>query len=218
MRAGHYLAIGLLMVGGCGQSSEAAPPKQQPKTQATASTRFDLAGVALGDSLASAKTALEQHGFRVEVFGGGWTFDDYVEDSRAKAQGRMGPTLFKGPSRLTARKVGETVYADVRASGDGPFIETVTYEAETNGRGPDELTAQVRARYPQGVVAAGGRRICSKADPNCSTRLPRDNYIQFEVATPFRIHLFAGSEQQLLWRAQLNGDLRKRLGPAPSSF
>ena len=87
MRAGHYLTMGLLMLGGCGQSSEAAPSKPQPNSHA-ASARFDLAGVAVGDSLASATSALRQRGFSIEMHSGGWSFDDWVENSRGKSPGR----------------------------------------------------------------------------------------------------------------------------------
>lgn len=219
MRARHYLTRSLLILAGCGEASDAAPPKQQPAAQAVAATRFDVAGVAVGDSLASATAALKERGFSVQVFTGGWSFDDYVNDFRAKAEGRTSRPKVDAPKRLQARKGVEAIYAKMRPTGDDIVIEMVSYSAPANGRPAEQLTQEVKARYSNGVQPRpGSDRLCAKGDAACTAREPAQNYVAFDPRDPFQITLFAGSEQQRRWRADFEAALRKRLGPAPSSF
>ena len=219
MRAGHYLTISLLMLAGCDQSSEAAPPRPQPKGEAAASARFDLAGVAVGDSLASATAALRQRGFSIEMHTGTWSFDDWVEDSRAKSLGRSTYIPANAPKGFHARKGPELITAELRASGEGMLVESVTYTAPSNGRPPEQLIREVKTRYSNGVPASrGAYRICVTSDAACNRRQPEENYVQFTPTDPFRILLFPGAAQERKWRADFDAALRKRLGPAPSSF
>lgn len=134
MGAQFNLTVGLLMLVACGQSSDAAPVTSRAEPPRLSPTRFDVAGVAVGDSLRTATAALRDRGFTVHVFNGGWTFDDWVENSRAKAEGRMPRVKAGGPKELQARKGVEFIYANLRASGEGAVIETVGYTAPSNGR------------------------------------------------------------------------------------
>lgn len=219
MRVRHYLAGSLLMLSACGEATDAAPPKQQPATQAAAATRFDIAGVAVGDSLTSATAALKERGFTVEIFTGGWSFDDHVNASRAKAEGRLANPKVDAPKRLQARKGVEAIYAEMRATGDGNVIEMVSYSAPANGRPAEQLIQEVKTRYASGVQPRpGSDRLCAKSDAACTGRQPAQNYVTFDARDPFQITLFAGSEQQRRWRSDFEASLRKRLGPAPSSF
>jgi hypothetical protein len=219
MRAGNYVTIGLLMLGGCGQSSEAAPAKPHPKAQAAAPARFDLAGVAVGDSLASATAALRQRGFSIEMHTGTWSFNDWVENSRAKSLGRSTYIPANAPKGFYARKGPELITAELRASSEGMVVESVTYTAPSNGRPPEQLIREVKARYPNGHQASrGAYRICATSDAGCDRRQPEENYIQFTPTDPFRILLFPGAAQERKWRADFDAALHKRLGPAPSSF
>jgi hypothetical protein len=219
MRLRYYLATGLLMLAGCGQSSDAAPAPTQPRGKPTAAARFDIAGVAVGDSLRTAAAALRDRGFTVHAFNGGWTFDDWVENSRAKAEGRMPRVKADGPKELQARKGVEFIYANVRASGDGPILETVGYTAPSNGRPREQLIAEVTRRYSSGFQPRPTMyRICAKGEPACTRSQPEANYVQFTPDDPLKILLFAGGRQERQWRADFDAALRKRLGPAPASF
>lgn len=218
MRAGQYLTMGLLMLAGCGQSSQAAP-KPQPKSEPASSGRFDLAGVAVGDSLASATAALRQRGFTIQIHTGTWSFDDWVENSRQKSLGRSTYIAANAPKEVEARKGPELITADLRASGEGMVAESVTYTAPSNGRPPEQLIREVKARYSNGVQASPSAfRICARSDAQCTRRQPEENYVQFTPADPFRILLFPGAAQERKWRSDFDAALRKRLGPAPSSF
>jgi hypothetical protein len=219
MRAGHYLTISLFMLGSCGQSSEAAPPKPKPKSEAAGSAPFDLAGVAVGDSLASAMAALRQRGFSIEMHTGTWSFDDWVENSRAKSIGRSTYIPANAPKGFYARKGPELITAELRASSEGMVIESVTYTAPSNGRPPEQLIREVKARYSNGLQASrGAYRICAISDDGCNQRQPEENYVQFTPTDPFRILLFPGAAQERKWRTDFDAALRKRLGPPPSSF
>jgi hypothetical protein len=219
MRVVNHLILGTLMLAGCGQPSDAAPARRQAEQPLPASTRFDVAGVAVGDSLRSASAALRDRGFTVRVFNGGWTFDDWVENSRAKAEGRMPQVKAEGPKELQARKGVEFIYANLRASGDGPIIETVGYTAPSNGRPREQLIAEVRSRYSSGFQPRPAMyRICAKGEPACTRSQPEANYVQFTPDDPFKILLFAGAQQEKRWRAEFDAALRKRLGPAPASY
>jgi hypothetical protein len=219
MRAQFYLTTGLLLLAGCGQQSDAAPAHSRAEQPQPSPTRFDVAGVAVGDSLRTAAAALRDRGFTVLVFNGGWTFDDWVENSRAKAEGRMPQVKADGPKELQARKGVEFIYANLRASGAGPIIETVGYTAPSNGRPREQLIAEVTRRYSSGFQPRPNMyRICAKGEPACTRSQPEANYVQFTPDDPFKILLFAGARQERQWRADFDAALRKRLGPAPSSF
>jgi hypothetical protein len=219
MRAQFYLTTGLLLLAGCGQPSDAAPAHSRAEQAQPSPTRFDVAGVAVGDSLRTAAAALRDRGFTVHVFNGGWTFDDWVENSRAKAEGRMPQVKADGPKELQARKGVEFIYANLRASGDGPIIETVGYTAPSNGRPREQLIAEVARRYSNGFQPRPTMyRICAKGEPACTRSQPEANYVQFTPDDPLKILLFAGARQERQWRADFDAALRKRLGPAPSSF
>jgi hypothetical protein len=219
MRVQFYPAAGLLMLAGCGQASDAAPARSQAEQPRPSPTRFDVAGVAVGDSLRSAAAALRDRGFTVRVFNGGWTFDDWVENSRAKAEGRMPRVKADGPKQLQARKGVEFIYAEVRASGDGPVLESVGYSTPSNGRPREQLIAEVKTRYSSGFQPRPAMyRICAKGDPACTRSQPEANYVQFTPDDPFRISLYPGAQQERKWRAEFDAALRKRLGPAPASY
>jgi hypothetical protein len=99
------------------------------------------------------------------------------------------------------------------------LIESVTYTTPSNGRPPENLIREVRARYSNGVQASARMfRICAPTESQCTRRQPEENYVQFAPADPFRILLFAGAAQERKWRSDFDAALRKRLGPAPSSF
>jgi ribosomal protein S16 len=219
MRLRFYLTTGLLMLAGCGQSSDAAPAPTRQHEQPAAPARFDVAGVAVGDSLRAATAALRDRGFTVHVSKGGWTFDDWVENSRAKAEGRMPRVKADGPKELQARKGVEFIYANLRAAGDGAVLETVGYTAPSNGRPREQLLAEVKKRYSNGFQPRPTMyRICAKGEQACTRSQPEANYVQFNPDDPLRILLFPGARQERQWRAEFDTALRKRLGPAPASY
>ena len=219
MRAQFYLTAVLLMLFGCGRPSDAAQASKQAEQPRRGPARFDVAGVAVGDSLRSASAALRDRGFTVHVYIGGWTFDDWFENSRAKAEGRMPRVKADGPKELQARKGVEFIYANLRASGEGAIIETVGYTAPSNGRPREQLIAEVARRYSSGFQPRPTMyRICAKGEPACTRSQPEANYVQFTPDDPFKILLFPGAQQERKWRADFDTALRKRLGPAPASY
>lgn len=219
MRPQFYVTAGLMMLAGCGQPSDAAPARRQAEQPRPAPTRFDVAGIAVGDSLRTASAALRDRGFIVRVFNGGWTFDDWLENSRAKAEGRMPRVKADGPKELQARKGAEFIYANLRASGEGAIIETLGYTAPSNGRPREQLIAEVKTRYSSGFQPRPAMyRICAKGEPACTRSQPEANYVQFTPDDPFKILLFPGAQQEKRWRADFDAALRKRLGPAPASY
>ena len=219
MGAQFNLTVGLLMLAACGQSSDAAPVASRAEPPRSSPARFDVAGVAVGDSLRTATAALRDRGFTVHVINGGWTFDDWVENSRAKAEGRMPRVKADGPKELQARKGVEFIYANLRASGEGAIIETVGYTTPSNGRPREQLIAEVRGRYSSGFQPRPAMyRICAKGEPACTRSQPEANYVQYTPDDPFKILLFPGAQQEKRWRADFDAALRKRLGPAPASY
>lgn len=219
MGAQFNLTVGLLMLAACGQSSDAAPVASRAEPPRSSPARFDVAGVAVGDSLRTATAALRDRGFTVHVINGGWTFDDWVENSRAKAEGRMPRVKADGPKELQARKGVEFIYANIRASGEGAVIETVGYTAPSNGRPREQLIAEVTRRYSGGFQPRPTMyRICAKGEPACTRSQPEANYVQFTPDDPFKILLFPGAQQEKRWRADFDAALRKRLGTAPASY
>lgn len=218
MRVGHHLIIGMLMLAGCGQSGDAAAPEQQSRGP-LAGKRFDIAGVAVGDSLAAATETLRKRGFKTSVTTGEWSFDDWVEASRAKAAGRFPNPKANGPRRLHARKGAETIYADIQVSADGGVLKTVNYTAPSNGRSPAELIAEVAARYGRGTQPNPRmNRICAAGDPDCRKSNPQQTYVQYGAGRELVISLFPGLQQMRQWELEFNAAMRKRLGPVPSSF
>jgi hypothetical protein len=207
------------MLAGCGQSSDAAPAKAQPARQSAAAQDFDIAGIHLGDSFAAASAVLRQRGFTTQVFSGNWSFDDWVENSRARGLGRSAHIEARAPKELQGRKGTEFVSVMFRAAGDGMIVEQVSYETPTNGRSAEELMTEVKARYPAGVQPNPRFfRICARTDGQCTTGNPEADYISYTVRDPFRIVLFAGAAQERRWKAAFDAAVRKRVGPAPSSF
>jgi hypothetical protein len=123
------------------------------------------------------------------------------------------------PKELQGRKGAEFVSVMFRAAGEGMIVEQVSYTTPTNGRSSDELMREVKGRYPNGVQPNPAFfRICATTDSRCTTSSPEADYISYTVRDPFRITLFAGAAQERRWRAAFDAALRKRLGPAPSSF
>lgn len=219
MRVGHHLTIAMLLLAGCGQSGDAAAPKQQPGQSASTTQRFEIAGVSVGDSLAAATETLRKRGFTTSVTTGEWSFDDWVEASRAKAAGRFPNPKANGPRRLHARKVLETIYADIQVSADGGVLKSVNYTAPSNGRPPAELIAEVTARYARGAqLNPRMNRICAAGDPDCRKSNPQQTYVQYGAGRELVISLFPGLQQMRQWDADSNAAMRKRLGPVPSSF
>ncbi|MBV9371093.1 MAG: hypothetical protein JOZ90_10595 [Alphaproteobacteria bacterium] len=219
MPVGHHLTIGMLILAGCGQASDAAAPKQPPPQSAAAPKRFDISGVSLGDSLAAATATLRQKGFITSLDTGEWSFDDWVEASRARAAGRFPSPKANGPRRLHARKGAEYIYADIKVSADGGILESVTYKAPANGRPAAALVAEVTARYGRGAqLNPAMNRICATAEPDCRKSNPQESYIQYSPGSELQISLYPGLRQMRQWTADFNAAMRKRLGPAPSSF
>lgn len=221
MRPQGYAAAALIVLAACGPSGEPA------NSQATAApggwksnTKFDIAGVSLGDSVAAATAALKQRGFTVAVSGGAFSFEDWVRKSQAAAKGQDPMPKLDGVRDLTARKGAEQIYLPVRAFPNGGSIESITYSVPSNGRSQAEMIAAVKARYPAGWQPRPAMfRLCAKGDPDCTRSLPQGNYIQFDPGvTTFSIRLFAGRQQQQQFRSSFDAELRKRVGPTPSSF
>lgn len=216
MRVGHNLTIGMLMLAACGHSSDAAAPKQQPRQSAAAPKRFDISGVSVGDSLAAATATLRQQGFTTSLDTGEWSFDDWVEASRAKAAGRVPSPKANGPRRLHARKGAEYIYADIKVSADGGLLESVTYKAPANGRPAAALVAEVTKRYASGAqLNPTMNRICAASEPDCRKSNPQESYVQYSAGSELQIALYPGFRQMRQWTADFNAAMRKRLGPVP---
>jgi hypothetical protein len=223
MRSGHYLAVGLLTLAGCGQPSDAAAANSEARAQSsrgsTAAKRFDVAGVAVGDSLAAATATLRQKGFTTSLDTGEWSFDDWVEASRAKAAGRFPNPKANGPRRLQARKGVEYIYADIQVSADGGVLKSVRYAAPSNGRTPTELVAEVTGRYGRGAqLNPAMNRICAAGEPDCRKSNPQETYVQYGAGGELVISLQPGLRQMRQWTADFDAAMRKRIGPVPSSF
>jgi hypothetical protein len=207
------------MLAGCGQASDAAPTKGQPSRGANAPQRFDVAGVAVGDSLTAATANLRKRGFATTLDTGEWSFDDWVESSRAKAAGRFPNPKANGPRRLHARKGVEYIYADIQVSADGGVLKSVRYTAPSNGRTPTELVAEVTARYGRGSqLNSAMNRICAAGEPDCRKSNPQETYVQYGAGGELVISLQPGLRQMRQWTAEFDAAMRKRLGPVPSSF
>lgn len=222
MRVQAYTAAALIVLAACGPSGE--PANGQGTATAAgwkSGTKFDVAGVSLGDSVAAATAALKQRGFTVATSGGAFSFEDWVRKSQAAAKGRQDPMpKLDGIRDLTARKGAEQIYLPVRAFPNGGIIESIIYTVPSNGRSQAEMIAAVKARYPNSWQPRPTMfRLCGKGDPDCTRSLPQGNYIQFDPGvTTFAIRLFAGRQQQLQFRASFDAELRKRVGETPSSF
>lgn len=219
MRGRYYLTAGLLLLTGCGQAADAVPPHKQPQPPAAASSRADVAGVALGDSVQAATATLRQRGFDVVIEKGGYSFGDLIESARAKAAGRFPDPKLDGPQRLHARKGVETIEAEIDASPEGGYLKRVIYSAPSNGRPAAEMAAIIIERYGSGrQVDRRLARICARTDTDCSKSNPQQNYIQYSTGDKMGIALLAGVQQRIRWKDEFDAAMRKRLRPVPSSF
>ena len=203
----------------CGESSTAAEAQRRPSGQA--SKPFELAGVKLGDSVATAKAALEQRGFKVEIDSSSWSYEDKLNNAIAEAEGRSFRPKLNGVRSIWAIKAGERVDAKIRQTAPGGRVDNVTYTSAANGRSRVQMIEEVQGRY--GRTLDNAQRsdmlsICAPDEPSCQGRSRKRNYISFTPANPLRITIFPGADQHAEWEAEFKAAVAAKVGPRPSSF
>jgi hypothetical protein len=213
------LPFALASLMACGESSTAA--EAQKRSQAEAAKAFEVAGVKLGDSVATAKAALEQRGFEVQIDSSSWSYEDKLNNAIAEAEGRSFTPKLNGVRSLWAIKDGERVDAKIRQTSPGGRVDGVTYTSAANGRSRAQMIEEVQGRY--GRTLDNAQRsdilsICASDEPSCQARSLKRNYISFTPGDPLLINLFPGADKHSEWEAEFKAAVAAKVGPRPSSF
>lgn len=224
MRLRQYLLAAALTLSGCAEqngAANAATDAQSSGQRVAAPTRFDIAGVRVGDGVDAAAAMLRQRGWTVDIERRGWSFDDFVRREQARAAGRSYSPRMDGPQTLSARRNGEFVFARVRTSPSGGLIETISYTSPGAGRTRDQMIAEVQGRYGPArrrTARSSDWRICAPAEPVCGRNPSQYNHVIFETGTELEISIFPGVAERRQWQAEFDAALRARVGPVQSTY
>jgi hypothetical protein len=203
----------------CSESGTAAEAADQQKQGAF--RPFDIAGVKLGDDLATAKAALEARGFAVQIDRAGWSYEDRIGKAVADAEGKYFDSKVKGVRSVWATKGGERVDAQIQETNPGGRVTQITYSTPSAGRSKDQLIAEVQSRYGRTLDDVGRTSvftICASGEPACQQRVRKLNYVSVTISEPTTISLFPGSDLTTAWRAEFDAAVAAKVGAKASSY